>query len=221
MITVSAIRDGDHLTNATVNGLTVMNGSLTLKATLNQTSTDIWNISVNPDEYFDIKQLLSLSNAVKHAVAATSYEFDVNAALSESKYSMKQRMFVWYGTEQGVQAEISAELEGATLLVQQKTSTTYIQYGDLKVKLNNADAQSVIETLKKILPEGSLNVDLSKFVPQSYIDWYNGLQIDQFIQNIQSGNINQTTIEPVFKMLQSIAIYDSRRNFCYCYGTGR
>ena len=70
---------------------------------------------------------------------------------------------------------------------------------------NNADAQSVIETLKKILPEGSLNVDLSKFVPQSYIDWYNGLQIDQFIQNVQSGNINQTTIEPVFKMLQSIA----------------
>ena len=205
VITVSAIRDGDHLTNATVNGLTVMNGSLTLKATLNQTSTDIWNISVNPDEYFDIKQLLSLSNAVKHAVAATSYEFDVNVALSGEQIFNETAHVRLVRTEQGVQAEISAELEGATLLVQQKDSTTYIQYGDLKVKLNNADAQSVIETLKKILPEGSLNVDLSKFVPQSYIDWYNGLQIDQFIQNVQSGNINQTTIEPVFKMLQSIA----------------
>ena len=43
LITVSAIRDGDYLTNATVNGLTVLNGSLTLEATLNQTSTDIWD----------------------------------------------------------------------------------------------------------------------------------------------------------------------------------
>lgn len=68
LITVSAIRDGDYLTNAPSNGLTVLNGSLTLEATLNQTSTDIWDISVNPDEYFDIKQLLSLSNAVKTAV---------------------------------------------------------------------------------------------------------------------------------------------------------
>ncbi|MEI3553148.1 MAG: hypothetical protein V8Q17_11635 [Acutalibacteraceae bacterium] len=205
VITVSAIRDGDYLTNATVNGLTVLNGSLTLEATLNQTSTDIWDISVNPDEYFDIKQLLSLSNAVKHAVDATSYEFDVNAALSGEQTFNETAHVRLVRTEQGVQAEISAELEGATLLVQQKDSTTYMQYGELKVKLNNADAQSVMETLKDILPENSFNMDLSKFVPQSYIDWYNGLQLGQFIQDVQSGNINQTTIEPVFKMLQSIA----------------
>ncbi len=205
LITVSAIRDGDYLTNATVNGLTVLNGSLTLEATLNQTSTDIWDISVNPDEYFDIKQLLSLSNAVKHAVDATSYEFDVNAALSGEQTFNETAHVRLVRTEQGVQAEISAELEGATLLVQQKDSTTYMQYGELKVKLNNADAQSVMETLKDILPENSFNMDLSKFVPQSYIDWYNGLQLGQFIQDVQSGNINQTTIEPVFKMLQSIA----------------
>lgn len=205
LITISAIRDGDYLTNATVNGLTVLNGSLTLEATLNQTSTDIWDISVNPDEYFDIKQLLSLSNAVKHAVDATSYEFDVNAALSGEQTFNETAHVRLVRTEQGVQAEISAELEGATLLVQQKDSTTYMQYGELKVKLNNADAQSVMETLKDILPENSFNMDLSKFVPQSYIDWYNGLQLGQFIQDVQSGNINQTTIEPVFKMLQSIA----------------
>lgn len=205
LITVSAIRDGDYLTNATVNGLTVLNGSLTLEATLNQTSTDIWDISVNPDEYFDIKQLLSLSNAVKHAVDATSYEFDVNAALSGEQTFNETAHVRLVRTEQGVQAEISAELEGATLLVQQKDSTTYMQYGELKVKLNNADAQSVMETLKDILPENSFNMDLSKFVPQSYIEWYNGLQLGQFIQDVQSGNINQTTIEPVFKMLQSIA----------------
>ncbi len=132
MITVSAIRDGDHLTNATVNGLTVMNGSLTLKATLNQTSTDIWNISVNPDEYFDIKQLLSLSNAVKHAVAATSYEFDVNAALSGEQIFNETAHVRLVRTEQGVQAEISLNWK-ATLLVQQKT-VPYIQYGDLRSK---------------------------------------------------------------------------------------
>ena len=182
-----------------------MNGSLTLEATLNQTSTDIWDISVNPDEYFDIKQLLSLSNAVKHAVDATSYEFDVNAALSGEQTFNETAHVRLVRTEQGVQAEISAELEGATLLVQQKDRTTYMQYGELKVKLNNADAQDIIDTLKEILPEGSFNMDLSKFIPQSYIDWYNGLQIGQFIQDVQSGNINQTTIEPVFKMLQSIA----------------
>lgn len=205
VVTVSAVRDGDNLTHATVNGLTVMNGSLTLDATLNQTSTEIWNISVNQDEYFDIKQLLSLSNAVKHAVDATSYEFDVNMALTGEQTFNETAHVRLVRTDVGVQAEVSAELEGATLLVQQKGSTTYMQYGDLKVKLNNADAQSVMNTLKEILPEVSLNIDLSKFVPQSYIDWYNGLQLDQFIQNVQSGNINQTTIEPVFKMLQSLA----------------
>ena len=204
IITVSAVRDGENLTQATVSGLTVMNGSLALEGTLNQTSTEIWDISVNPDEYFDIKQLLSLSNAVKHAIDATSYEFDVNMALAGEQNLNETAHVRLVRTEQGVQAEISAELEGATLLVQQKDGTTYIQYGELKVKLNNADAQSVMDTLKEILPEGSLDIDLSKLIPQSYIDWYDSLQLDQFIQDIQQGNVDETTIETVFKMLQSI-----------------
>ena len=137
VIAVSAVREGDNLTHATVNGLTVMNGSLALEATLNQISTEIWDISVNTDEYFDIKQLLSLSNAVKHAMDATSYEFDVNMSLAGEQTFNETAHVRLVRTEQDVEAEISAELEGATLLVQQKGSTTYMQYGELKVKLNN------------------------------------------------------------------------------------
>ena len=71
---------------------------------------------------FDIKQLLSLSNAVKHAVDATSYEFDVNAALSGEQTFNETAHVRLVRTEQGVQAEISAELKAQLYWFSKKTA---------------------------------------------------------------------------------------------------
>lgn len=87
----------------------------------------------------------------------------------ENKHSMKQHMFVWYVPNKAWQGRNFCRVGGSDLIGAAKRQHHLYQYGELKVKLNNADAQSVMETLKDILPEGSFNMDLSKFVPQSYI----------------------------------------------------
>ena len=55
----------------------------------------------------------------------------MNAALSGEQTFNETAHVRLVRTEQGVQAEISAELEGATLLVQQKDSTTSVSYTHL------------------------------------------------------------------------------------------
>ena len=52
---------------------------------------------------------------------------------------------------------------------------TYIQYGDMKLKLNSNDIDTIMTRLREILPEGTLGegADLSAMLPAAYleIDW--------------------------------------------------
>ncbi len=71
---------------------------------------------------------------------------------------------------------------------------TYIQYGDMKLKLNSNDIDTIMTRLREILPpEGTLGegADLSAMLPAAYLElidsFKNGtVNIEQLIGNISN-----------------------------------
>lgn len=49
-------------------------------------------------------------------------------------------------------AQVTTTIGGAELTVQYIGNTTYVQYGNIKFMLHDADLQTVIEEIKAVLP---------------------------------------------------------------------
>ena len=70
---------------------------------------------------------------------------------------------------------------------------TYIQYGDMKLKLNSNDIDTIMTRLREILPEGTLGegADLSAMLPAAYLEWIDSFKngtvnIEQLIGSISN-----------------------------------
>ena len=82
---------------------------------------------------------------------------------------------------------------------------TYIQYGDMKLKLNSNDIDTIMTRLREILPEGTLGegVDLSAMLPAAYLEW-----IDSF----KNGTVN---IEQLIGSISNVSATDKQQVLIY------
>ena len=132
-----------------------------------------------------------------NAVNANSFRFDANIVL-DGKMNINQTAHVQLvlnkdenGAVQGADVHATAEIEGRTLSIKVLGNMTYIQYGDMKLKLNSNDIDTIMTRLREILPEGTLGegADLSAMLPAAYLElidsFKNGtVNIEQLIGNI-------------------------------------
>ncbi len=203
-VSVTAKKDGADISDVTVTGVTVADGKLDIQASMNSISADVWDITVDDDTYFAVSEILPVLDVTQNAFNANSYEFDVRVDMTGEQAFSEMAKVRLVRSGDGVKAEVRVQLEGETLLLTQQNGAVYISYGNLRVKLHHTDIENVLKTLKDILPKQMLEMNLSALLPQTYIDTWNNLQLHTFVQNMQTGNINQTTAEPVFKLLQMI-----------------
>ena len=85
-----------------------------------------------------------------NAVNANSFSFDANIVL-DGKMNINQTAHVKLvlnkdanGAIQGADVHATAEIEGSTLSIKVLGNMTYIQYGDMKLKLNSNDIDTIM-----------------------------------------------------------------------------
>ena len=70
---------------------------------------------------------------------------------------------------------------------------TYIDYANIKLQLNTADINEIVEEIRKVLPQDS-NLDLTQFLPQSYIDLFENFDVFTFVQKLDNITLSESQI---------------------------
>ncbi len=163
-------RVGGQLSGAHLSGATVLGSKLTLNAKMTAVSNYPGVLPVNPFGYTDLKGLVGFIGPVMDLVNASTYEFSVNLNL-KGEIDLEQTALVkLVRGEDGVSAKVATELFDHILDIRLVDGVTYVQYGNIRLRLDTADLDEIIGAVKEVLPEQAKELDLSKVLPQSYLE---------------------------------------------------
>ncbi len=207
VIHLTVNKDENQTLGANVSGLRIYDSDVT---------ADIAVVNINEaftieaqGDYADVKQLAYFARPVMNAVNENSFRFDANIVL-DGKMNINQTAHVQLvlnkdenGAVQGADVHATAEIEGRTLSIKVLGNMTYIQYGDMKLKLNSNDIETIMTRLREILPEGTLGegADLSAMLPAAYLE---------LIDSFKNGTVNiEQLIGKYFQYFRNR--YNSRR----------
>ncbi len=107
--------------------------------------------------------------------------------------------------------EVETMIAGQLLDVKLIDGITYVEYGNIKVKFNLADMETIISSIQEICRRIS-NFDISALLPQSYIDAYEQLGINDMVTAFQSNNITLESLQPIFALVGQIETFDLDAN---------
>ena len=102
-------------------------------------------------------------------------------------------------TENGANAQVTANLYGHDLSVKLIDNITYIDYANMKLQLNTADINEIAEEIRGVLPQDS-DLDLSQFLPQSYIDLFENFDAVTLIQKLDNITVSENQIGLDFRL---------------------
>lgn len=191
VITMNVGRVGGQLSGAHLSGATLLDSKVSVHAKMTAVSNYPSVIPVNPLGYTDLKGLAGFIGPVMDLVNANTYEFDVNLGMKGDlnlDHSAHVKL-VRNGSE--ISAQVTTQFFGHNLDLRLVSGTTYVQYGNLKVKLDTQDLDEIIQQLKEILPEGSMDIDLAKILPQSYLEVFDR-DVFQWLNSIKRVQITDT-----------------------------
>lgn len=109
-------------------------------------------------------------------------------------------------TENGANAQVTANLYGHDLSVKLIDNITYIDYANMKLQLNTADINEIAEEIRGVLPQDS-DLDLSQFLPQSYIDLFENFDVVTLIQKLDNITVSENQIGLDFRLNDNDVIH--------------
>ncbi len=72
---------------------------------------------------------------------------------------------------------------------------TYIAYGNLKVKVDSNDFEEIQQAIKELIPQGTENIDISKLIPQAYLDYFQSeWTLTKIMSSIEGIHVNGNTV---------------------------
>lgn len=90
---------------------------------------------------------------------------------------------------------------------------TYIAYGNLKIKVASNDFEEIQQAIKELLPEETENIDISKLIPQAYLDYFQSeLTFNKIMDSIESIHVDGNTISVDMKIGEDVITVSAIRD---------
>ena len=129
-------------------------------------------IRLGNGDYADASDLIGFVKPIQNLLQANSFDFDVNIGLKGDINFNQTANVKLVRDGSNIKTEVSADLYGGTLKVTYIDGVTYIAYGNLKVKVDSNDFEEIQQAIKELIPQGTENIDISKLIPQAYLDYF-------------------------------------------------
>ena len=191
IITMNVGRVGGQLSGTHLSGATLLDSKVSINAKMNAVSNYPSVIPVNPLGYTDLKGLTGFIGPVMDLVNANTYEFDVNLGMKGNLNLDHSAHVKLVRNGSNISAQVTTQFFDQNLDLRLVGGVTYVQYGNLKVKLDTQDLDEIIQHLQEILPEGSMDIDLAKILPQSYLEVFER-DVFQWLNSIKRVQVTDT-----------------------------
>ncbi len=191
IITMNVGRVGGQLSGAHLSGATLLDSKVSINAKMNAVSNYPSVIPVNPLGYTDLKGLAGFIGPVMDLVNANTYEFDVNLGMKGNLNLDHSAHVKLVRNGSDISAQVTTQFFDQNLDLRLVGGVTYVQYGNLKVKLDTQDLDEIIQQLQESLPEGSMDIDLAKILPQSYLEVFER-DVFQWLNSIKRVQVTDT-----------------------------
>ena len=194
-------RNDEFITSGRLTGLNVGGSQLDVSMHALYMTPEQLPITVNASEYTTTDEAVPTIRAIMNTVNASSYQFDAQIALSGEQNLTQTAKVKLSRSDNGMNGEVETMIAGQLLDVKLIDGITYVEYGNIKVKFNLADMETIISGIQEILPQDAQNFDISALLPQSYIDAYEQLGINDMVTAFQSNNITLESLQPIFALV--------------------
>ncbi len=78
---------------------------------------------------------------------------------------------------------------------------THIAYGNLKVKVDSNDFEEIQQAIKELIPQGTENIDITKLIPQAYLDYFQSeWTLTKIMSSIEGIHVNGNTVSADIKI---------------------
>lgn len=191
LITANVGRVGGQLTGAHLSGLTLLGSKVSVNAKMTAVSNYPSVIPVNPLGYTDLKGLTGFVQPILNLMNANTWEFDVNLGMKGSVNLDHSAHVKLVRKGNAISAQATTRLFDQDLELDLVDGVTYLQYGPVKAKLDTADLGAIMQQLREILPPDALELDLSKILPQQYVEVLNW-DVFQWLDSVKRIQVTDT-----------------------------
>ena len=180
--------------------LSVLSSKLNIEAAITNITTETLLLTqLNDAEFADVKQIVDFMPAVMNTIKANRYAFTGKVQIGDQTVEANVTVVK---NDTSADAQVTTMIGGAELTVQYIGNTTYVQYGNIKFMLHDADLQTIIDEVKLYSLRILLRLIYLQSCPQAYLDEINALGLEQFISDMQAGNISRESIVSILKIAQ-------------------
>ena len=205
-------RNDEFITSGRLTGLDVGGSQLDVSMRALYMTPEQLPITVNASEYTTTDEATPTIRAIMNTVNASNYQFDAQIALSGEQNLTQTAKVKLSRSDNGMNGEVETMIAGQLLDVKLIDGITYVEYGNIKVKFNLDDMETIISGIKEMLPQDAQDFDISALLPQSYIDAYEQLGINDMVTAFQSNNITLESLQPIFALVGQIETFDLNAN---------
>ncbi len=183
----------DYINEVRVGGATIADSKMELNLTNAVCSEQALPIYIPEGAYTNVKALLPFAEPTAKLVQADALEFNTTIQANGKLNGDITAQVRLQRRDGGADGEITAQLYGHTLTVRFIKGITYVDYANLKLCLNTGDLDEIVRELADALPQDS-DVDLAKFLPQSYIDLLENFDIFTLVQKLENLQVAENTL---------------------------
>ena len=148
-----------------------------------------------------------------NTVGASTYQFDAQIALSGEQNLTQTAKVKLSRSDNGMNGEVETMIAGQLLDVILIDGITYVEYGNIKIKFNRADLETIISGIQEILPQDAQNfriflIDSTILTLMPMSKWVSVDMVNAF----QSNNITLENLQPIFTLVGQIETFDLDAN---------
>ena len=193
-IVVEMAKADGQMQSAGVTGLTVLNHDVSVSAAVNRISDDAILMEESGEGYVDARELVEFLPAVTDLLDAKSYEIEWKLDL-EQPFALNQfGTLRLVRTETGADMELITPIEGENLVVRFIDQVAYLQYGNLKFKLDTRDMDEILAVVQQILPDSMKELKWQDLVPERYLHLIENPDIPALLQSVQTFALEDGTL---------------------------
>ncbi len=181
-------RDDMQMLSTQISGMQLMESNITVNTAVTALNEPV-ELPEKGYYYSDLRLASKFAKPLAQVLQADHFQFETQIQLNGSIY-LEEKAQVQLalrkdknGAVNGVDVYATAEIDGRTLEITALEHMVHLKYGDIRLKLNLDELDTIMDRLRAILPEGVIGerTDMLAMLPQTYqklINSFTGENID-------------------------------------------